>query len=216
MEIIDISPEVSDDIAVWPGDVPYESTVAMDMKCGDNLTLSSIRTTVHVGAHVDAPNHYCADGEGIGERSLGFYYGAAQVITVHVEPGTRIEVEHVRVPVSAERVLFRTGSYPNPREFNSDFCALSPGLVESLHQSGVRLIGIDTPSVDLFEDKELLSHGSVAKRGMAVLEGIVLDGVEDGLYTLAALPLKLRGADASPVRAVLLREAPGFGDGERG
>ena len=209
MEIFDISPEVSPEIAVWPGDVPYQSDVALDMVAGDNLTLSSIRTTVHVGAHVDAPKHYALAGEGIETRDLSFYYGSAQVITVDIPRGSRIEVSDLGRDIVAERVLLRTNSFPDPNEFNRDFSALSPGLVEYLHDQGVRLVGIDTPSVDLFADEDLLSHGAIARAGMAVLEGIVLGGVVDGLYTLIALPLKLRGADASPVRAVLLRESAG-------
>ena len=81
---------------------------------------------------------------------------------------------------------------------------ISPELVAMLYQQGVRLIGIDTPSIDPFDDKALLSHNAVAERDMAVLEGIVLEDVPLGEYTLVALPLKLEGCDASPVRAVLV------------
>ena len=98
----------------------------------------------------------------------------------------------------------RANTFPDPDHFNEDFAALSPELVATLAEAGVRLIGIDTPSVDLFDDKALLSHTAIAEQDMAILEGVVLDHVPPGSYTLVALPLNLPGVDASPVRAVLL------------
>jgi arylformamidase len=70
----------------------------------------------------------------------------------------------------------------------------------------VKLVGIDTPSIDLAEDKILQSHHAVARHDMAILEGIVLDQVKPGMYQLIALPLSIERADATPVRAVLLKE----------
>ena len=204
MKILDISPLVSESIAVWPGDVPYRRTVAMDVESGDNITLSAIHTSVHLGAHTDAPNHYAKSRKGIASRRLETYYGPAQVIRVDLARGSRIRPEHIDEAIEAERVLFATGSFPDPNHFNRDFCSLSADLIHCLHELGVRLVGIDTPSIDLCDDRELESHTAVDHHDMAILEGIVLDGVEEGLYTLAAFPLKLEGADASPVRAALL------------
>ena len=203
MPLIDISPVVSPRIAVWPGDVGFRRDVALDMADGANLTLSAVTTTVHVGAHTDAPNHYARDGEDIAARALDRYYGPAQVIRVQVPAGGRILPEHVTDAVTAPRVLFHTGSFPDPERWNTDFVSLSPQLVAWLHDRGVRLVGIDTPSIDPFDDKALESHNAVAARDMAVLEGIVLGHVAPGSYTLIALPLRLEGADASPVRAAL-------------
>ena len=202
--IYDISPSIGEKTAVWPGDQGFSRAVALDMKGGDNLTLSSITTTVHIGAHVDAPSHYNRDGESIETRSLHYYMGRCQVITVSVSRGARIE--SCPVKITAPRVLFRTDSFPNPNEFNTDFSALSPQLIDQLANAGVCLVGIDTPSVDLFDDKVLLSHNAIASNDMAILEGVVLADVPDGVYNLIALPLKLAEADASPVRAVLIGE----------
>ena len=200
--IYDISPDIGEKTAVWPGDQSFNRAVAMDMKGGDNLTLSSITTTVHIGAHVDAPSHYERDGESIETRSLHYYMGPCQVVTVSVGRGARIE--SCPVKITAPRVLFRTDSFPNPNEFNTDFSALSPKLIDQLATAGVCLVGIDTPSVDLFDDKVLLSHNAIASNNMAILEGVVLASVPDGVYNLIALPLKIAEADASPVRAVLV------------
>ncbi len=204
--ILDISPLVSPRLGVWPGDVPYAAEWALKIADGANLDLSSIRATVHLGAHADAPRHYSAAGSGIHARELERYYGNCQVMAVAVGPGERVRPRHLHEPVRAERVLFRTGTFPDPERWNSDFAALSAELVEYLWRHGVHLVGIDTPSIDPQEDKILESHSAVAARDMAILEGLVLRHAEPGLYTLIALPLKLEHADASPVRAVLVQE----------
>ena len=105
--------------------------------------------------------------------------------------------------IGAERVLLATNTYPDPERFNEDFASLTPELVEMLHSRGIKLIGIDTPSVDPFSSKELPAHRMFLKCDMAILEGIVLKDVPPGIYELIALPLKLMDFDASPVRAIL-------------
>lgn len=202
--IYDISPVVSARTAVFPGDTPFRRDVSLDFKKGDNLVLSSIATTVHVGAHTDAPNHYHRNGIGIDQRSLHYYLGPAQVITVRIARGERIRPEHLNaVEITAKRVLFNTGSFPDPDRWNSDFNSLSAELVEWLQKRGVLLVGIDTPSIDPENDKALESHQAIYAADMAILEGITLDKVADGIYMLSALPLRLENADAALVRAVL-------------
>lgn len=204
MRIHDISPRIHAGLAVWPGDTPFRREVALSMATGANLDLSSIHATVHLGAHVDAPNHFGRGAEGIEAVTLEPYLGPCQVISVRVPRGERIFPSHLPVPVDSPRVLFRTGTFPNPDRWNDDFASLSPELIDHLHQAGVVLVGIDTPSVDPFSSKALESHHALLRTGMRNLEGILLEQVPDGLYTLVALPLRLQDADASPVRAVLV------------
>jgi arylformamidase len=202
--LIDISPLIDPSIHVWPGDTPFVHTVNLDMHAGANLTLSDIRTTVHVGAHADAPSHYIADGDDIASRRLELYIGRCVVLHIDVERGERIfPADVLRKTISAPRVLLRTGTFPDPANWNDDFASLAPDLVHQLHAHGVILIGIDTPSVDPFHSKDLEAHHALADHDMGVLEGLVLDRVPEGEYELIAPPLRLRGADASPVRAVL-------------
>ncbi len=205
IKIHDITPEISEEIAVFPGDQKFVRHVVMDFDKKDNLTLSTIHTTVHVGAHTDAPNHYHASGVGMSERSLDFYFGDCEVISVDLPRGSRIypkDIAHHKI--SSRRVLFRTNSFPNPDHWNHDFVALSAELINFLTEAGVILVGIDTPSIDLADDKVLESHLAVFENDMAILEGVVLNQVQDGHYFLSALPLKLKNCDASPVRAVLI------------
>ena len=205
-KIIDISPVLSERTAVFPGDEVFSRKVSMDFSKGDHLALSSIHSTVHIGAHVDAPSHYDVHGESIEKRDLSFYMGSCQVVEVSKELGQRIYVEDLRgKEIVSQRVLFKTGSFPNPNHWNSNFCSLSPDLIKYLAQSQVLLVGIDTPSIDPESSQKLESHQAIYSNNMAILEGIVLEGVEEGIYELIALPLKIQGGDASPVRAVLIQ-----------
>jgi arylformamidase len=201
--IFDISPPISERLQVWPGDTPPTRAVLCDIRQGCNITLSTLRSTVHLGAHADAPSHYGADAPDISQRALELYLGPCEVMRVHAAPGTRIMPDQLPRPVRAERVLLATGTFPEPEKFNDDFAALAPELVEYLHRMGVKLVGIDTPSVDLYSSKDLPSHLTCLRYDMAILEGLVLKDVPEGNYELIALPLKLVGFDASPVRAIL-------------
>lgn len=202
MKYYDISPSINSRTAVFPGDKSFKRHVSLDFPKGDHLGLSSIETSVHIGAHTDAPCHYGADQPSIDQRSLHYYFGPAQVISISTPP-ERILPEHITTPIKAPRLLFSTNSYPNSEQWTDDFTALSPELIHWAHKQGVILFGIDTPSVDPAQSKALESHQALLATDSAVLEGIVLTGVPDGTYILSCLPLKLSEADASPVRAVL-------------
>ncbi|HCH63986.1 MAG: hypothetical protein CL927_12645 [Deltaproteobacteria bacterium] len=203
--IYDISPVISPRIAVFPGDTPFTRDVLLSIEGGSHLDLSTIHTTVHVGAHTDAPSHYLGGGSTMEHRSLHPYLGRCQVVDVPNTRGRCVTRADVGVTIDAPRVLFHTRSFPDPDTWNADFAALDPDLIAWLHdECGVRLVGLDTPSIDPSTSKTLDAHTAVAVRDMAILEGVVLTGVPAGCYTLLALPLKLEGADASPVRAVLV------------
>ena len=201
--IYDISPPISERLAVWPGDTSVRRRVLCDMGRGDHLTLSSLRATVHLGAHADAPSHYGRDAATIDEQDLELYVGPCQVIRIVAARACRLVPGMLDVAINAERVLIATDTFPDPEQFNENFAALTPELVEALHDRGVRLVGIDTPSVDLFDSKDLPAHQACLHCDVAILEGLVLRDVPEGVYELIALPLRLVGFDASPVRAVL-------------
>lgn len=201
--LYDISPPLHPSLAVWPGDSRPTREVLLDLGRGDSVTLSTLRSTVHLGAHADAPSHYGKDAPDIAARPLELYLGPCEVMRVAVARGARVTPELLPRAVSAPRLLLATGTFPDPFHFNEDFAALSAELVDQLRAEGVRLVGIDTPSVDLFASKDLPAHRRFLAHEMAILEGLVLSGVPEGSYELIALPLPLVGFDASPVRAVL-------------
>ena len=204
MKIHDLSPPVHPGIAVFPGDVAFSREVSMHVDDGEHLTLSSVTSTLHVGAHADAPLHFAAGGRPVDAQDLAAYLGPCQVIDVRGRGGPRIAPEDLGTAITAPRVLLRTDSFPDPDTWTDDFRALAPELVDHLADAGVVLVGIDTPSVDVADSKDLPTHARLHAREVANLEGLWLAEVPAGEYTLVALPLRLKDADASPVRAVLL------------
>lgn len=203
--LIDISPRVTPEIDNWPGDTPFSMRKVADI-VADGIDIGTIETSLHVGAHTDAPRHYHAEGDTIDEVGLDAYYGRCEVVEVRARRGQRFGVDDLAKMPDAPRVLFKTGTFPDPTAWNTDFAAPSPELIDALGDAGCKLVGFDTPSTDLFESKGLESHQALLKWGMANLEGLVLSHVEPGHYTLSAFPLRIAGADASPVRAVLIRQ----------
>ena len=201
--LYDISPPISPHLAVWPGDTPPTREVLLELSRGDSVTLSTLHATVHLGAHADAPSHYGNPGTDIAARPLDRYLGPCEVMRVPVQRGQRVTRAMLTRPIRAPRVLLATGTFPDPAHFNQDFAALAPELIDALHDARVILVGIDTPSVDLFASKDLPAHQRFLAHDMAILEGLVLANVPEGSYELIALPLSLVGFDASPVRAVL-------------
>jgi arylformamidase len=204
--IIDITPLISPRLGVFPGDTPFSRTIALDFAKGDHLALSSMTATLHIGAHADSPGHYRAGGEDIAARDLARYMGRCLVVRANAKPGERVGRRHLswKGAWDVPRVLVATESFPDPDHWNSDFCSFEPTLIEEWAKAGVKLIGIDTPSIDPEDSKTLESHQMVAQHDLSILEGLVLTGVSEGYYTLVALPLKIEGADAAPVRAVLV------------
>lgn len=200
----DISPPLNTQTPTWPGDTPFqeERVWAYGPQCPVNV--GRITLSPHTGAHVDAPLHYSPDGLPIGEVSLDLYMGPCRVIHC-LGSGALVEPADIEQALAAvpERVLLRTYQQAPLSHWDSAFTAVAPATIELLARHGVRLIGIDTPSLDPQDSKTLDAHRTVERARMAILEGIVLDEVPEGDYELIALPLRFSHLDASPVRAVL-------------
>lgn len=201
-KIWDISPTLDHDLPVWPGDTPYQSATTWEIANGCPVKVSKLTMSTHAGAHCDAPSHYSVQGRPIDQVNLETYIGPCRVIHL---PGTRIVQAEQLLPFlqrTPSRVLLRT-YHTSPTQWDSNFPCISADAIHVLAKHGVKLIGIDSPSLDPQESKTLDAHHAVEQHGMAILEGIVLDAINPGDYELIALPLKLSGLDASPVRAIL-------------
>ena len=202
--IWDISPPVHAGSPVFPGDTAYSQQWCATIGPGCPVNVSAITLSPHVGAHADAPLHYDASGAAIGEVSLDAFLGPCRVIHA-IGCGPLIAWEHIAHAVNArlpQRVLVRTYAQA-PAQWDGALAAYAPATIERLADLGVMLVGIDTASIDPADSKSLDSHQVIRRRGLRVLENLVLDAVPEGDYELIALPLKLTTADASPVRAVL-------------
>jgi len=200
----DISPPVHADAPVFPGDARYSSVWAARIGPGCPVNVSTITLSPHTGAHADAPLHYDDAGVAIGAVALEPYLGRCRVIHA-IDCGRLVLPQHIEHALSGlpPRVLVRTYARAPVDRWDEDLAAYAPQTVELLADLGVLLVGIDTASIDPAASKLLPSHQVVRRRGLRVLENLVLDDVPQGDYELIALPLKLTTADASPVRAVL-------------
>src|SRR3954451_13302098 len=118
--IFDITPPITEALAVWPGDSPPRREVLLDIARGDSITLSTLHATVHLGAHADGANHFGRGSPGIEARPLDDFLGPCQVIRVSVPPGTRIHPENLISPITEPRVLLATGTFPDPTRFRED------------------------------------------------------------------------------------------------
>ncbi len=209
--LIDISPAIHPALPVWPGDAPVEFERTWTIEPGCPVNVSKVGFSTHTGAHVDAPFHFDPEGETIDQVALETYVGPCRVIHVVGARGVIMPDQVVsRLGCCPPRVLFRTYAAAPVDRWDRDFCAIAPDTIDLLASCGVRLVGLDTPSLDPESSKTMDAHLAVCRHRMVILEGLVLDLVPEGDYELIALPLKLAGLDASPVRAVLRPlESPG-------
>jgi arylformamidase len=208
MQVWDISPPVSARSPVFPGDTAYSQQWVARIAPGCPVNVSAITLSPHIGAHADAPLHYADDASAIGALDLAPYLGHCRVIHA-IGCGPLVTVQHLAHAAHGlpPRVLVRTCEQASAG-WVDDFSAYAPEAVEWLASLGVKLIGIDTASVDPAASKTLSSHQQLRRLGLRVLENLVLDDVAEGDYELIALPLKWIDADASPVRAILRELRP--------
>jgi arylformamidase len=200
--LIDISQTLEPGIAVWPGDTLFQNFWVMQIDRGDSCNVGSVTMSLHTGTHADAPLHFQPEGSTPADSNLDAYLGAAIVVDTHGAETIRPEHVNAITEGDAKRILFRTDT-AGPSRWNNDFAYFTPEAARLLVERGVILVGIDTPSVDKSDSKILASHKIFASANVAILENLMLDHVSAGRYELIALPLKLAGMDASPVRAIL-------------
>ena len=201
----DISPPVHPGSPVFPGDAAFRLEWGWTMGPGCPVNVSTLTLSPHTGAHADAPLHYDEAGAPVGELALEPYLGPCRVVHA-IGRGPLVRWEHVAHACTGalpQRVLVRTYERMPVERWDPQLAGFDPALVERLADLGVLLVGIDTASIDPADSKTLDSHQVIRRRGLRVLENLVLDDVPEGDYELIALPLKLTTADASPVRAVL-------------
>jgi arylformamidase len=203
--LIDISPALDETSPVFPGDAPFRArrTFTLSDECPVNV--AKFEATTHIGAHADAPLHYKAGAAPIDAVALDAYVGPCTVI--HALGGSRaVAVDEVVARLGERKLLprFLIRTYARaPALWDPDFRGIAPELIDWLADRGVVLIGVDTPSLDPAASKTMEAHQRILAADMRVLEGLVLDTAPEGEYELIALPLKLKGLDAAPVRAVL-------------
>ncbi len=210
MRIWDISEPIEPASATFPGDTPFSQEWVARQENGASCNVSTIRMSVHVGTHTDAPLHFDLAGPDIATVDLTRYLGRCRVVDVQGEGAPSLipaRAITAAMLAGAERLLFRTRATHDHRAWDPAFTAVGPEAAKVLVQAGIRLVGIDTPSMDHADSKELDGHHLLYEGGVAILENIDLRSVPAGDYELIALPLRIVNGDSSPVRAIL-RELP--------
>ncbi len=204
MKIIDISRPLHHETPVWPGDTPFSFSLNWTKEDTGSVNVGQVTMSSHTGTHVDAPFHFDSDGSRILDLPLERFMG--QAIVVSVENTSEINAEQLKdIDFSgAKKLLFKTNAWKDSNQFPEQIPPIAKELAPFLKEKGIELIGIDLPSVDPLDSKELGSHHSLQENGIGILEGLDLTDVKPGRYELVALPLPLQEGDGSPVRAVLI------------
>ncbi len=202
---IDVSAPLADGLPPWPGDEAFRRIVTSSHDAGDGLEVSHVVTSLHAGTHVDAPVHVDPAGTPVDRLDPLLFLGPCRVVRPAPGPGGLVRPGDLAGALDTPRLLLATGTCPDPdRRFSRDFATLAPETVAALAAAGVRLVGIDTPSVDPFDSTDLPAHRALARHGIVAIEGLRLAGVPAGRWDLVALPLRVAGADAAPARVLLL------------
>jgi arylformamidase len=206
MALIDISPLLRVGMGVFPGDAAYRAALTFTIGPDCPVNVAEIAMSTHCGAHADAPLHYDPSGASIDRLDLTDFIGPARVIDARGRNSLcGFDEISAALDGAPPRLLLRLMDRLDPMVWPTGFRALAPDTVERLALRGTRLIGVDVPSIDPETSKDLPSHMVCRARDLRILENLVLADVAPGDYELIALPLKLSGLDAAPVRAVLRR-----------
>lgn len=215
MKIWDISRTLSDDLAEWPGDEPFHFRLTRKIAEGQSVNLGAIGMSVHNGTHADARFHFDTNGESIEKAPLEIYLGRAAVIDL-TEAFSQSKEKHLITMedlqsyseeiAESSRLLVKTGRWTDSTVFPNQIPVIAANVPSWLQKNGVKLLGLDLPSVDEIDSKSLQNHHALAGAGIAIVESLDLSSVGPGVYNFAALPLKIAGGDGAPVRAVLWRD----------
>jgi arylformamidase len=208
VRIRDISISVSASTPEWPGDTPWSCGWTATISNGSSVNLSSITGSPHVGTHADAPLHVRDGWPGAHELPLEAFYGPALVIDVSDLRG-ELSLDQIEPLISGhqlERLILKTGSTVASGTFPDEWPTLSESCARTLIGFGLRLLGVDAPSVDTRESKSLAVHKMLFSGGAFILENLDLRRTPPGPYEIIALPVKMMSVDAAPVRAILIEK----------
>ena len=215
MKLWDVSRTLSNDLAEWPGDEPFHFKLTKEISKCDSVNLGVISMSVHNGTHADARFHFKTDGKTIEKAALEIYMGRAAVVDLAEAFSMSSEkylitLEDLR-PHSEEiaetsRLLIKTNRWKDSTVFPKQIPVIAADIPLWLQKNGVKLLGMDLPSVDEIDSKSLQNHHALAGAGIAIVESLDLSGVGPGIYNFVALPLKIAGGDGAPLRAILWRD----------
>jgi arylformamidase len=210
MRTYDISLTISPNLPIWPGDTPISIERTEKIEQGSDANVTRLEMSAHVGTHVDAPYHFLGgEAATVEQLPLNILYGRAYVLQIEDEVDliTKSVLKNAAIPLRIRRLLLKTRNSlywaGGETKFQEEFVALSEDGAQYLVDRGIRLIGIDYLSVAPFSDTGP-THKVLLSAGVVILEGLNLSFVSPGRYTLYCLPIKIKGADGAPARAILI------------
>jgi arylformamidase len=203
MKLFDISEPLYNGMTVWPGDDPYHYQLAAMIGKNSIANVGTLQLSTHTGTHIDAPFHYNNNGKHVHELDLSAYIGSCQVIQFSGKPIITVaDLQQLQLP-KTKRLLIRTDCWVDRTTFPEEYTYIQPEVAAYLQTLGVKLLGVDVPSVDPANSQTLAAHHALHQRQIHILERVVLTAIEPGEYELIAIPLPIQNGDASPVRAIL-------------
>jgi arylformamidase len=215
MKVWDISRTLSNDFAEWPGDEPFHYRLTKEIAKGATVNLGAVTMSIHNGTHADARFHFDSKGASIEKAPLEVYLGRATVVDVaqsfsQSREKHLITLEDLRLHAediaATSRLLVKTDRWSDSTVFPEQIPVIAADVPGWLQKNGVKLLGLDLPSMDEIDSKSLQNHHALARAGIAIVESIDLSDVAPGIYNFAGLPLKIAGADGAPMRAILWRD----------
>ena len=207
MTLYDISLTITEDLPTWPGDPKIELTKISSIKDGGEANVTHLSTCVHVGTHVDAPDHFLGNGQTVENLPLDLLVGPAVVVEL---TGTGMisakDLELAAIPKDTKRLLIKTANSQfwaeGNQPFQEDFIALEADAAAALVSLGIEVVGVDYLSVAPFADPAP-THRILLENNVVIIEGLDLSKIEPGKYHLLCLPLKIGGSDGAPARVLL-------------
>lgn len=210
MKIFDISRPLFNGLAPWPGDTAFHFELKWKMAEGATVNVGALTMGVHNATHADAPFHFEPGGDTIERMALETFLGDAVVVDLTAKFGTdrtlQITIGDLESAAEAPRLLLKTGVWRDSKIFPEWIPVIASDVAEWLGKRKVKLLGLDLPSVDSIDAKVLVNHHALAAADVAIVESLDLSEVSAGTYHFSALPLRIAGGDAAPVRAILWQD----------
>ena len=215
MKVWDISRTLSNDFAEWPGDEPFHYRLTKEIAKGATVNLGAVTMSIHNGTHADARFHFDSKGASIEKAPVQVYLGRATVVDLaqsfsQSREKHLITLEDLRLHAediaATSRLLVKTDRWSDSTVFPEQIPVIAADVPAWLQKNGVKLLGLDLPSMDEIDSKSLQNHHALARAGIAIVESLDLSNVAPGIYNFAGLPLKIAGADGAPMRAILWRD----------
>lgn len=209
MKVYDISIALSPETPTYPGDAGVSIAPTHRISRGDGYNSSQLNLSTHSGTHIDPPSHILEGGASLDGLSLDVFVGKAWVAELASPRSiSAADLAAAGIPEGTERLLLKTRNsqlWERPG-FQSDFVYIEPDAARWIVGRGMRLVGFDYLTVESLNAPSPETHLTLMRAGVVIVEGLDLRGVPPGAYTLACLPLKIKGGDGAPARAILIEE----------